>query len=117
MVIMSRKKNNLKSLLSEKWLPIEGYEERYEISNYGKVRSNKGSLKILKPWVRVVRGFPCCTINLVMNKKRKKFCLNRLVYHHFINPIDSDYRLSYKDNTLPLDRLNHTLNIKIVSIK
>jgi len=105
------------SLLSEKWKPIEGYEERYEISNQGRVRSSKGSLKILQSWDAGAADYPSHIIKLSMNKKRKTFCITRLVFHHFIMPIDSDYRLAYVNRDLPFAELNHPSNIKIKSIK
>jgi len=43
--------------VSEKWLPITGYEGRYEVSDCGRVRSFvAGNARLLRPLLR--RGYP-----------------------------------------------------------
>lgn len=80
----------------EVWKEIHGYNERYEVSNYGRVRSNdmiiNGRLqnchhkkgRILKPHTdkEGYKGVVLC-----VNQKRKTFRLHRLVAAAFIpNP-------------------------------
>ena len=80
----------------EVWKEISGYNERYEVSNYGRVRSNdmivNGRLqnchnkkgRILKPHTdkEGYKGVVLC-----VNQKRKTFRLHRLVAAAFIpNP-------------------------------
>lgn len=80
----------------EVWKPINGYSERYEVSNYGRVRSKdmivNGRLKdchkikgrILKP-CNDREGYK--NVVLCINQQRKTFRLHRLVAIAFIpNP-------------------------------
>lgn len=80
----------------EVWKPINGYSERYEVSNYGRVRSKdmivNGRLKdchkikgrILKP-CNDREGYE--NVVLCINQQRKTFRLHRLVAIAFIpNP-------------------------------
>lgn len=100
----------------EVWRAINGYNERYEVSNYGRVRSNdmvvNGRLqnchnkkgRILKPHTdkESYKGVVLC-----VNQKRKTFRLHRLVAAAFIpNPdnlpeidhIDGDRANNHADN-------------------
>lgn len=84
--------------MKEKWLPIQGFEESYEVSSFGKVRS-------IGRWVRYVDGrvrwYPGQELKPVPRKKRGNYlvvglCIqshpfdamvHRLVAFHFIrNP-------------------------------
>lgn len=81
--------------MTEIWLPIEGYENLYEVSNLGRVRrlesvvnckngvTRKVSGKILKPGA--VRGY--LRVELSKNDIVRRFLLHRLVATAFIpNP-------------------------------
>lgn len=72
-------------LEKEQWRSINGYEELYEISNKGRVRSisKKGRRKslILKPGN--CRGY--LRVILTKNKIRKMFSVHRLVAFAFIS--------------------------------
>ena len=82
--------------MTEIWLPIEGYENLYEVSNLGRVRrlasvvtskagvTRKFSGKILKP---VTHRDGYLRVNLCKNGKIKTFRVHRLVASAFIpNP-------------------------------
>lgn len=73
----------------EEWLPIKGYERRYEVSNLGNVRSigkrfrRRGAI-VLMP---ALNGNCYLTIGLTKSGKSKTFSIARLVAEHFIgNP-------------------------------
>lgn len=99
----------------EVWKTINGYNERYEVSNYGNVRSKdmivNGRLKdchkikgrILKP-CNDKEGYK--NIVLCINKKRKTFRLHRLVAIAFIPNPDNLPEIDHIDG----DRTNNHLD-------
>ena len=96
----------------EVWKEIHGYNERYEVSNYGRVRSNdmivNGRLenchhkkgRILKPYTdkEGYKGVVLC-----VNQKRKTFRLHRLVAAAFIPNPDNLPEIDHIDG----DRANN----------
>ena len=96
----------------EVWKEISGYNERYEVSNYGRVRSNdmivNGRLqnchnkkgRILKPHTdkEGYKGVVLC-----VNQKRKTFRLHRLVEAAFIPNPDNLPEIDHIDG----DRANN----------
>lgn len=83
---------------AEEWRPIEGFEERYEISNIGRIRSFAGlgrwagwgecaQPKILATWLGS-SGYQQCHLQHPEGKSRK-FLVHRLVASAFVpNPHD-----------------------------
>lgn len=68
----------------EKWKKIKGYEDRYLISNLGRIKSLKTN-KCLSNKRLTRDGY--CRVALYKNGKTKEFRTNRLVALHFIeNP-------------------------------
>ena len=74
------------TLEGEIWKPVVGYEEFYDVSNFGRVR-NKGwrygqhrSNVIIKQ--RIQRG-GYISVKLSKDKKRRSFLVHRLVYEAF----------------------------------
>lgn len=90
----------------EIWKNIEGYEGRYMISNYGRVKSFIGHEKILTPRINT-KGY--YSVQLSKNKKAKSFLIHRLVAIAFIdNPKGLPY-INHKDE----DRTNnHVSNLE-----
>lgn len=88
---------------SEIWKPIKGYEEKYMVSNLGRVKSLKDSKgnyreKILKPGNNK-QGY--LFVELSVNNKKKKFYVHRLVAETFIlNPYGLPEVNHIDENTL-----------------
>jgi hypothetical protein len=76
--------------MTEEWKDIEGYENLYQVSNMGRVKSlgngksNKSKLKIMKTTLNH-KGYPM--IGLMNNGVKRTFSVHRLVAKAFIpNP-------------------------------
>lgn len=104
--------------MEEKWVEIDGYETLYQISNYGRVKSqpryklNNGGLMILNP--RIIKQHPNSRgyyrVQLTdATGGRKRFFIHRLVALHFVNNpnaeindvvnhLDSDHTNNRADN-------------------
>lgn len=85
----------------EIWKPVDGFEDLYEVSNLGRVKSLNyhltGKERIIKPF-KNKKGY--LRVNLFRNGKQKKFLVHRLVATAFIpNP-----------NNLP--QVNHRDEVK-----
>lgn len=65
----------------EIWKDIKGYENLYQISNLGRVKS-LGKHKILK---NCANSSGYLNVTLVKNKVRKNFLVHRLVGLHFVH--------------------------------
>lgn len=88
--------------MEEEWRPVIGFEDRYEVSNLGNVRSIFRYKKILKPWYDK-DGYS--RVHLISKDgKRKHFSIHRLVAINFIpNP-----------NNLP--QVNHISGDKMIIV-
>lgn len=79
--------------IKEEWRDIEGYENLYQVSNLGRVKSLKfGKEKILK-LKKTWDGY--CIVGLCQQNKRKDYLVHRLVAQTFI------------DNPQNLPQVNH----------
>ena len=99
--------------MTEIWLPIEGYENLYEVSNLGRVRrlesfvTNKNGVKqkvpgkILKPGT--ARGY--LTVNLSKNGIVRTCSIHRLVSTAFIPNSDKKFQVNHLDE----DKTNNTV--------
>jgi hypothetical protein len=80
--------------MDEIWLPIPGYESRYEVSNLGRIRSfvtgtgSKGAVHYLRHDTSDRRGYR--RVTLCVNRKTKKMLVHRLVASLFVGPAPSD---------------------------
>lgn len=73
--------NNIENLPDEIWVPVQGYENLYWISNKGRIHNNK---KVMKPY-RINSGYLC--IDFTVNSAKKKNLVHRLVASAFLpNP-------------------------------
>ncbi len=82
----------------EVWLPVKGYEGRYLISNYGRVkRLYKSSKNIILAgsWGKDHRKKTYRKVNLYKNAKFKSFYVHRLVAQHFVSNCKEAATVSY----------------------
>lgn len=105
----------------EVWKGIIGYEGRYEISNFGNVRSLcKSMITKLKPHKN---GCGYSEVNLFKNRKQKRFRIHRLVGLAFvanpdnkpwINHIDCNRENPRADNlewVTPKENVEHAMSL------
>ena len=97
----------------EKWLPVVGYEENYEVSDNGKVRNRKTKNEIVQTYINGYKR-----VNLWKENKYKSRRVHRLVAEAFIdnplnkrtvNHIDGDKTNNNVDN---LEWMTHSENNK-----
>lgn len=88
--------------MTEVWRDIDGYENKYQISNYGRIRSVKKNI-ILKPMVATNGYLVAC---LWKDNKQKKFLIHRLVAEYFIDNPNSYPEINHKDE----DKTNNNAN-------
>lgn len=109
---------SLTDLPDERWSPIEGFEDRYEISSYGRVKAlawdrvaHHGSLQRIGERIRKVKMdtksnkhmkdlLYSLLISVKMDGIAKHFSVGRLVYNAFVAPFDLEDTtlfISYKD--------------------
>ena len=80
--------------MSEKWKAIEGYEDRYEVSDHGNIRSimfvnNIVSKARIKEKSQTINKERRCYVDLEKNGHRKNCLVHRLVAKAFIpNPLN-----------------------------
>lgn len=77
----------------EIWKDIKGYENLYQISNLGQVKSLRNNL-ILKPGLV---GIGYLSVNLCKDGKHNYKKIHRLVAEHFIENIDNLPCINHKD--------------------
>ncbi|MBR4153365.1 MAG: HNH endonuclease [Selenomonadaceae bacterium] len=84
----------LENLDGEEWRPIVGYEQLYQVSNFGRVKSFCGRTpKILKP--ALGGGYLC--VNLCIEGKTKMFLVHVLVAQAFISNPGNKPQVNHKD--------------------
>ena len=84
--------------MDEIWKPIEGYEGRYEISNFGRVKSfaqdrKHGKIKTGNP---TFKGYLSIVLYDAMGRK-KYFPVHRLVADAFLDNPDSLEQVNHRD--------------------
>ena len=84
----------------EEWRPVKDFEELYEVSNFGKVKSlhYKNRVKILKPDIDVKSNTSYERVTLSNNRKTKRFSVHRLVAEAFIPNIYNKPFVNHIDN-------------------
>jgi hypothetical protein len=71
--------------MEEIWKDVQGYEDYYQISNFGRIKSKYYNR--IRSYILNQGGY--CTVQLCVKQKRKAFALHRLVAIHFIpNPLN-----------------------------
>ena len=76
----------------EIWKDIEGYEEQYEISSFGRIR-NKHTQQILKGDKNSI-GYRRVWLN---SPVKKRFFVHRLVAYHFVDGYREELVVNHKD--------------------
>lgn len=90
-------------MCNEIWLPVKEYENIYEVSNIGRVKSLKyNKEKILKPNINNCGYY---TISLSKNKIEKKHLVHRLVGLSFIKNTDKTKNQINHKNGIKSDNL------------
>lgn len=80
--------------MQEIWKDIPGYEEKYQISNLGNIRSKKNH-KILKSQINKKNGY--VYFNMYKNKKYKNVRVHRLVAEVFLKNEYNKPFVNHKD--------------------
>lgn len=87
----------------EEWRDIEGYENKYQISNYGRIKSVKKDI-FLKPMVAINGYLVVC---LWKDNGQKKFLVHRLVAKHFIDNPCNCPEVNHKDEDKTNNRIDN----------
>ena len=107
----------------EYWKPVVGYENLYEVSNLGRIRSfdrwvksKNGSIRIcrgriLKPYTNK-DGYLCVVLS--KNNKQKTFRVNRLVAQAFLDNPNNLPQVNHKDEN---KQNNNVENLEFCDIK
>lgn len=104
--------NIIKNLENENWKDIPNYEESYQISNLGRIKSKIrigkfGQLypeKILK-FIKSNKGY--YRINLYKNKQGKKHLIHRLIAKVFIPNINNYPQINHKNGVKTDNRIEN----------
>ena len=94
--------------MTEIWKPIEGYEDYYEVSSHGRVRSftrvavtySNGGTQVRKGKIRIGtidKGTGYARLLLCVNGNQKSFNIHRLVAIAFISNPESKPQVNHKD--------------------
>lgn len=80
----------------EKWKPILGYNGRYEVSDYGRVRSRAlAEVRYITP---VSNGTGYFQVRFSMKRKRVAVYLHRLVALYFVDGYADELEVDHIDN-------------------
>lgn len=101
--------------MKEEWKDIKGYENKYQVSNLGNVRSlnynNTGKPKNLK---QKLNKYNYLEVKLSKDNKTKDFMVERLVAQAFMPNSDETKVITHIDN----NKINNEVsNLKWVSIQ
>lgn len=89
--------------MTEVWKDIDGYEGKYQISNYGCVKSIQKNI-FLKSMVATNGYLVAC---LWKDNKQKKFLIHRLVAQHFLDNPNNYIEVNHKDENKTNNHMNN----------
>lgn len=108
----------MKSWENEIWLPVIGWQDVYEVSNFGRIRSIPRQIVYLRGFVRNYNNYSLLSpydgdeyfyVNLSKNQKRERTSIHRLVGIHFVpNPFKKP-EINHLDGN---KKNNHYLNLE-----
>ena len=81
--------------MKEVWKDIKGYEELYQVSNLGNIKSLKTNKNLY--YTKSGRNKDYLRVLLVKNNKRKMFAIHRIVAEHFISNPNNYPCVNHKD--------------------
>jgi len=93
----------------EAWKPIVGWEDLYEVSDHGRVRSLRSSRgprkqpRLRKLWIGKTNGYP--SITLYKDGERVGKLVHRLVLEAFVGPCSEGLECCHRDDV----KTNNTL--------
>ena len=101
--------NTLQPLPGELWVPVEGYEGRYEVSNRGRVWStDRHKARLIKPRLK---AYGHQEIQLTKNYKKWRTHVSTLVGRHFLPEYREGLHILHRDETLPLPERDWVENL------
>lgn len=90
-------RNDIRDKDIEIWKHIKGYEDIYQISNYGRIKAlNYNNSNISK--LRALGTRDGYNVIVLFNYNIKSFSINRLVYSHFIGTLIDGLIIDHIDN-------------------
>lgn len=92
-------------MVDERWMEIDGFNGRYQVSDLGRVRSNYGDRwRVLSAWLS--KGYP--QVHLSIGGKTYARCVHCLVLEAFVGPRPgSDYDACHNDGNPENNRLSN----------
>jgi len=101
--------DNIKIDNLEEWMPVVGYENLYEVSNYGRIKRTGGECgatvgKILKPQSNLT-GYK--HIQLYKDRSGHTNTVHRTVMAAFVGPRPNDMQINHKDGNKENNRLDN----------
>lgn len=96
---------------NEHWRHVPGFDGMYEVSDYGRIRSNKDPTRlgfIMTPAIsEEKKGYKNVHISLSMNSKKRQYRLSRLIWETFNGIIPAGYHIDHIDNNQLNNRLDN----------
>jgi predicted XRE-type DNA-binding protein len=89
----------------ERWLPVAGYEGRYEVSDLGRVRSLLGETRVLAPLDNGA-GYKQYSLCRAGGKIQKVYA-HKAVLEAFVGPRPHKYHACHEDNNRANNRLDN----------
>lgn len=102
--------------MQEIWKDVKGYEDIYQVSNMGRVRSldivieaRNGRIQYKKGKIMAINRYPngYCYVNFCVNGKRTSQLVHRLVATAFISNSENKPEVNHKDENILNNRVDN----------
>jgi hypothetical protein len=95
--------------MREKWLPVDGYEGVYEVSNIGRVRRVCGGRGSIAGRILTCKTAPngYQHVDLSIQDKKTRFLIHRLVATAFLGKPDFNAEVNHKDGIKTNNRMEN----------